>query len=1020
MIILDEESSEDRSRIARLLQLAERVKLSLAESRKNTAPVPIRGRYVLTDTTGKDVPIDERIARTDFVGMIKPLLERTIKHSRAALVKADVSEDEVDEILLVGGSSRGPWITDILKDAFPGASCRLFQPDLCVAAGAAIYAKMTLPPLVQAPQFELEMSLDIPSTISIDQVSIQGRLAGSDIPFKSLTVHLNNIEIGTKRTTRVMEDGRFSFPEEELENEGENRFRLSVADPDGNLLVDHKLSIFYEPLTSETATVMSVLPRALAVETVDGMATIAEAGASLPVICEQSFQRQNNNPSISLNLFQDYTAIGQIRIEGIPPEGGAGSLVEISIEVTDTGRIQGNAVIRTPEGEEVLTSNISIRLTPPEVPDRETLNNSFSEIHHEWKAICKEDGKRAQELESTVESRLDEIAKLFDQIPLERQEISAALKELNRILTPPDDGMNPSFSEFLKSVRRSRDAVEMLHKSVEEIEREIAEADPHSREVRSARKKISRQRRKATQISESLDGLESRASEIYANREHRSWAKVNESVMTLYASAIEHKRTGSAVPPGFLTKMRASFLVDQQIHRLNAAAEKLKHQDKLDDWYPEIRRIFAGLHRMKTEAAAIDDQLSDNQIMSKSRQLEIALLIPLQRAIDNLGVDISQVAESTGDISRSANATAIASKIGTDTKMDRQTAQALLNSGLTSIFEAVADEDTDIDYRDKHGHTTLMIAAARSQFDLMQSLIQKGANIEARNVQGRTPLMMAKNAKTSKLLLDKNADPNNRDQQGVTALMLAALEGDTDRVKLLLDGDAKVDYKWEGGHSALMLAAINSQVSTVALLLQRGAAVDLQCHNKRSALHYAAEANQKEVVTHLLEAGADINLQDKEGHTPLYLASIKNQLEIVKILILRGADASISSKMDRATPLMASCFYGLVDTVRLLVNATPDLEARDKDGDTALVNAAHHGSIPCIELLIESGCQLDTRNDKEQTALMIAAAKGNTEVVRCLLNHGLDPNLTDNSGYTATNYAEAADQKEVVELLACN
>ena len=169
-ISLDENNPQHRSSIARLLQLAERVKLKLSEAVNEDVYVPVRGRNVLVDYSGKDTPIDERITRKEFQSLIAHYLNRTVECTKSVMCKAELTQDEIDIILLVGGSARGPWVSDALAGAFPDTTCELFEPDLCVAAGAALYAKMVLPPLVQSNDSALELLLDVPESIAIDQV----------------------------------------------------------------------------------------------------------------------------------------------------------------------------------------------------------------------------------------------------------------------------------------------------------------------------------------------------------------------------------------------------------------------------------------------------------------------------------------------------------------------------------------------------------------------------------------------------------------------------------------------------------------------------------------------------------------------------------------------------------------------------------------------------------------------------------------------------------------------------------
>ncbi len=91
------------------------------------------------DKEGRNIPILERITREQYAALMKEHLDRTVDCCRRALAKANLTPDVVNTILLVGGSSRGQWVAEALENAF-GTSAFLFEPDLCVAAGAALQA----------------------------------------------------------------------------------------------------------------------------------------------------------------------------------------------------------------------------------------------------------------------------------------------------------------------------------------------------------------------------------------------------------------------------------------------------------------------------------------------------------------------------------------------------------------------------------------------------------------------------------------------------------------------------------------------------------------------------------------------------------------------------------------------------------------------------------------------------------------------------------------------------------------
>ena len=139
-------------------------------------------------------------------------------------------------------------------------------------------------------------------------------------------------------------------------------------------------------------------------------------------------------------------------------------------------------------------------------------------------------------------------------------------------------------------------------------------------------------------------------------------------------------------------------------------------------------------------------------------------------------------------------------------------------------------------------------------------LLEKGADLEAKNSDGHTPLVLgiqADNAETVKyLLLEHGADLESRDMMGQTPLMAAVHRHDVDILSLLLDRGALLEARDHHGQTALMVAARKSVPSTLELLLDRGADLEARDGNDHTALVVAVSSGVVSNVEYLLERGA--------------------------------------------------------------------------------------------------------------------------------------------------------------------
>lgn len=126
---------EDAATQARLLQVAEQVKIDLSSHAFATV------RETFLSTKGSTaLHLETEIARSDFQDLIQPLLAETLTAIDKALADADLTAADLDRVILVGGSTRLPLVQEMVEAHLGQAPIDGVQPDLCVALGAAIQA----------------------------------------------------------------------------------------------------------------------------------------------------------------------------------------------------------------------------------------------------------------------------------------------------------------------------------------------------------------------------------------------------------------------------------------------------------------------------------------------------------------------------------------------------------------------------------------------------------------------------------------------------------------------------------------------------------------------------------------------------------------------------------------------------------------------------------------------------------------------------------------------------------------
>lgn len=123
----------DPAAMQRLKEAAEKAKIELSSSTTTEINLP----YITATATGPKHLV-KSLTRSDFERLVSDLIERTIAPCKSALKSANLSVSDIDEVILVGGTTRIPAIQDAVKAFFKKDPSKGVNPDEVVAIGAAI------------------------------------------------------------------------------------------------------------------------------------------------------------------------------------------------------------------------------------------------------------------------------------------------------------------------------------------------------------------------------------------------------------------------------------------------------------------------------------------------------------------------------------------------------------------------------------------------------------------------------------------------------------------------------------------------------------------------------------------------------------------------------------------------------------------------------------------------------------------------------------------------------------------
>jgi len=246
---------------------------------------------------------------------------------------------------------------------------------------------------------------------------------------------------------------------------------------------------------------------------------------------------------------------------------------------------------------------------------------------------------------------------------------------------------------------------------------------------------------------------------------------------------------------------------------------------------------------------------------------------------------------------------------------------AAWNSNL-NVLERLVEQEQQYE-KNKHLHASqpstdivlpsgfgpLHFAASLGNIDIINHLLDHNlGNKNSRDKDGNTPLMWVVASDGSEELMeaiiDHGADINAQNFIGETALFVASSRGFSEKVELLLENGARTQISNLDGASPLHAACAGGHSEVVTLLIQYGAFLNVGDDEEDTPLHWAVREGHEDIIKLLISSGAEINCANGDGETPLGLASALESSEIVECLLgLGGKETGVSVSAIKGSPV---------------------------------------------------------------------------------------------------------------------
>lgn len=389
-------NQEDQLRFNQLMVLAERVKKELSEQDE----IILRDQGTLRDQSDSPVIVETTISRDTLEALIDDKLEETLVYCEKALQKAchksEVTIEDVDHILLVGGSTYIPAVIEKVTKRFcqdrsdkehpSGAYVTPIrdEPETAVALGAALRAAASGFSIGDDDKRVRLWFKGIGAT-KYEKTTISGHVEPlqQDLHLEGGFLRLTNFTGDLVGEAELKSGLRFVFPKVSLQAESLNDFQLEVLDSKGESVAMLQRTVTHasdqrDAVGSTLST--AVLPKPIVLEGTDGDRLVRQVllsdGTSLPAKTQFNFAVADPSGCIRLPIYQENRIIKELQAN--VGEVAVGTPVKVEIACDEQVHIQ----VRFSVNEQEFGG--SIESPPPDaVPtayDVEQLDRSFREV----------------------------------------------------------------------------------------------------------------------------------------------------------------------------------------------------------------------------------------------------------------------------------------------------------------------------------------------------------------------------------------------------------------------------------------------------------------------------------------------------------------------------------------------------------------------------------------------------------------------------------------------------------------
>jgi len=586
-LTLNLDDPADTAIFAKLMVYAERAKIDLSKVDTYTFQEVTSG---ITDHSGNLVAIEDlTITRADFEAMITPEIEETIAlchRARTEKAARVIAPDQLDEVLMVGGSSYIPLVARRLAEEF-GRTPKLIEPNLCVALGAAILAGTKS----QAVTRLLRLN-PLPAETDLPTLTIAGQVVpGEGLPTVAATkVTLRALDGSSQVQRTAGPDGRFAFDRVPLEPEATTEFVLTVTSPQAVEVASHRFKVRQSQAAAgagPTQPVTNMLAKPIGIVTVDGLHVVAKERTPLPYEVVTRAKTSDTSGQIRIPIVEEHSPLGEILMSDIPKTLPAGSALDITLVIQENYQIQGRAQLPAIGRE----AQVVIHIPIPPRRTREELKAQYTLLAAQARDTLNAAGRGALFADAKAKRLTDRLAAAAEMLQgrgVEPAMIQECLDEIRSLIRVIGAGWRPEPPKAAFE-QRAGEAKALLDQALQ-AKPSLAEAGYDRR----------------------LAAIRSEADQAYTMQQTASWKEAFSRLSAFCEEVEAAARVPQPQPgPGADSCPSPAALLLALTRELGALEQTARDQGRYPEFRADFERLADDLQAINPKAPNAMDQLRD-------------------------------------------------------------------------------------------------------------------------------------------------------------------------------------------------------------------------------------------------------------------------------------------------------------------------------------------------------------------------------------------------------------------------